>query len=136
MTDTDNTRDIVTRFYEHMAAGNFTEVLASFHDEAEIHEPECLPYGGVYRGIEGVKQLFSRAAQYIDTRVFSVEVVCAQGERAVTVLHTATRGQRVPVTVAEQVELRDGKLWRVRVFLFDPTVVIQAAAERSKPPAG
>ena len=126
-------REFVKQFYGHLAAGNIAAVLASFHEEVEIHEPDCLPYGGVYRGIDGVKKLLSQAAQHLDSRVFNVEAVVADEERVIAILHTAVRGSRAPIMVAEESRLKDGKIHRVRVFLFDPTIVIKAAAERSKP---
>lgn len=120
------------KFYEHMATANIAGILSSFHDDVEIHEPDCLPYGGIYRGIDGVKKLLSQAAQHLDSRVFNVEAILTDGDRVISILHTATRGSRTPIHVAEEAIIREGRIYRVRVFLFDPTIIIKAAVERSK----
>jgi uncharacterized protein len=125
-------REFMRKFYEHMATANIAGILSSFHDEVEIHEPDCLPYGGVYRGIDGVKKLLSNASKHLDSRVFDVEVMLADGDRVISILHTATRGSRTRIHVAEDATIRDGKIHRVHVFLFDPTIIIKAAAEHDK----
>ena len=125
-------REIMRKFYDHMANANIVGILSSFHDEVEIHEPDCLPYGGVYRGIDGVKKLLSQASQHLDSRVFNVEAIMVDGDRVVSILHTATRGSRTPIHVAEEAIIRDGRIYRVRVFLFDPTIIIKASAEHKK----
>ena len=131
MTSTvERNRAVAKALYENLKAGNLAAVLASFDEDIEIHEPDCLPYGGVYRGIDGVKKLFAQAAQHLDSRVFDVQSILSEGDRVVAIIQTVTRGARTPVLLAEESILRDGKLWRVRVYLFDPTVVINASAAR------
>lgn len=126
-TLTDTNREIVKRFYENLAAGNFEAVLASLHPDIEVHEPACLPYGGVWRGIDGVRELFSLAPQHLDVRVFNVEAIVADGDRVVGMIHTAVLRTGAPILVAEESVIRDGKITRVRVFQSDPTLVIEAA---------
>ena len=117
------TREVVTTLYDNLTAGNLEGFLACFDDQVEIHEPPCLPYGGVYRGIDGVKRLFSQASQYLDVGAFRIEAVVVDGDRAVGMLHTAARATGKPIEVAEESIVRDGKIVRVRVYLFDPTMI-------------
>jgi uncharacterized protein len=124
---TENSRQIVKRFYEQLAAGNFEAVLASLHEDIEIHEPGCLPYGGVYRGIAGVHQLFSQAPQHLDVGVMNVEAIVADGDRVVGFIRSAVVGTGAPTLIAEESIIRDGKIARVRVFHFDPMLVANAA---------
>lgn len=127
---TETSRQIVTTFYACIAAGNFDGVLACLHEDVEIHEPACLPYGGMYRGIEGAKRLFSEAPKHLDISIFSIDAIVADGDRVVGMLRTAIVGTGEPLAVAEESIVRDGKIIRVRVFQFDPTLVISAAASR------
>ena len=51
MTDTETTSaEFLERFYAAIAAWDEDELLAVLHTDAEVHQPACLPYGGVYRG--------------------------------------------------------------------------------------
>ena len=120
---TEISRQIVTQFYESLAAGKFEEVMACLHPDVEIHEPDCLPYGGVYRGHDGVQELFSQALKYLDVSVFKIEAIVADGDRVVGFIHTAVAGSRASALVAEESLIRDGKIARVRVFQFDPTLL-------------
>lgn len=124
---TETNREIITQFYGMLAARNFAGVQALFDEDIEIHEPACLPYGGVYRGIAGAQKLFGKVPQYIDISTFRIEAIVADGDRVIglfdgTILRTGVR-----VAIAEESLIRDGKIVRVRVFLFDPTLVTNVA---------
>ena len=120
---TESSRQVAKRFYDYLATANFEGVLSCLHEDVEVHEPGCLPYGGVYRGLDGVKKLFSLAPRYLDVGAFHVEAIVADGERVVGMLETFAISNGARITVAEESIVRDGKIVRVRVFLFDPTLV-------------
>ena len=124
---TESSRLVVQRFYEYLIAGDFVSVLNCLHQDVEIHEPGCLPYGGVYRGHDGAKKLFSVAPTMLDIRVFDIEALVADGGRVVGFIRTAAAGSGESVLVAEESLVKDGKIVRVRVFQFDPMPVINAA---------
>lgn len=124
---TEATRQVVQRFYDRLKAGDFAGVMECFHPDIEVFEPDCLPYGGVYRGVAGLGELFSKAPSHLDVNIFSVEAIVADGDRAVGFLHSAAVRNGTPVVIAEESQVRDGKIVRVRVFHYDPTIVANAA---------
>ena len=127
---TEATRAVVQRFYDCILAADFEGVL-SFHEDIEIHEPECLPYGGIYKGKEGALKLFPEATKFLDVKAFKVEAIIADGNRAVGMLAAAVVGSGQSVKVAEESIIRDGKIYRVNVFQFDPTLVSNAAKNKT-----
>jgi uncharacterized protein len=129
---TEASRQVVKRLYEMGAAGNVEGFLACLHKDVEIHEPGCLPFGGLYRGIAAVQQLLSKAGQLLDFRILYVEAIVAEGDRVWVTVRTAVAGTGAPVLVAEESIVRDGKIFRLRAFYFDPTIVINAAAAAVK----
>lgn len=120
---TEATRRLVTKLYDRLLAGNLEGFLACLADDVEVHEPGCLPYGGVYRGNDGVSRLFPLVAQCLDVGAFRVDAIVADGDRAIGMLRTVVRSTGQPIEVAEESIVRDGKIARVRVFVFDPTLI-------------
>jgi uncharacterized protein len=125
---TETSRDIVKRFYDFLCAGDFEGILSCFHLDIEIHEPECLPYGGVYKGMEGAMKLFSEAPKLLDVGVFKVDALIADGNLVAGMLQTAIVGTGEPLAVAEVSTVKDGKIIKVRVFQWDPTIAINCTA--------
>ena len=97
---TEATRAVVQRFYDCILAADFEGVLSCFHEDIEIHEPECLPYGGIYKGKEGALKLFPEATKFLDVKAFKVEAIIADGNRAVGMLAAAVVGSGQSVKVA------------------------------------
>jgi ketosteroid isomerase-like protein len=93
--------------------------LDALHTEVTIHEPEYLPYAGVYHGADGFHQLFTEAVKLVD--VSSLEVVSAtvDEERAVLLMTAELISTRERVHITEHWVLVDGKVVDVRVFWFD-----------------
>ena len=90
---------LVKRFYEHFVAGEIDEALAMLVDDVEWRAPNCLPYGGVYRGRDGVETYATRAATNYDYITVEVgDVVEASPGR---VIATGTFGGRTRDTQTE-----------------------------------
>jgi ketosteroid isomerase-like protein len=125
---TETNRKLVESFYGFLSAGDVAGVLDILHEDIEIHEPECLPYGGVYKGIDRVKELFGKAMGALDAQNIVAEHIVADGDIVVGFLKAKTVKTGETVVVAEESIIRDGKIARVRVFQFDPTIVMNAEA--------
>lgn len=63
---------VLRRFYElagqayEPGSTALTEVLDLLHPDLEIREPESLPYGGTYHGLEGFQKLHAKTAEFWD----------------------------------------------------------------------
>ena len=130
MSVTETNRKIITSFYQMLATGDFAGVAALFDETIVVHEPDCLPYGGIYRGMAEVVQLFPQVSQFLDISSFKIDTIVVDEDRAIGLFDATVRrtGERVPI--AEESLLRNGKIVRVRVFIFDPTVVTKAIASQ------
>src|SRR6476646_169384 len=62
-----------------------------FAPEVEVHQSEALPWGGDYRGYEGLGQFLQRLQQNVDSRV--------ETERLIDVLDTVVQVGRTRGTV-------------------------------------
>lgn len=55
--------ELIKRAYGEFAKGNIEGGLSLLHPDISVHEPDSLPYGGTYKGIEGYKQIVARLVQ-------------------------------------------------------------------------
>lgn len=119
-------KEIVRRAYEGMASGDVKAFLGALDQEIEIVEPDCLPYGGVYRGTDEVLAFLQQAAAVVEPGRLAIEDLLAEGDRVVAVLRLGLRDGSEAL-VSEHWRLRDGKAVELRVFWFDPSRVATPA---------
>ena len=99
--------------------------LALMHPDIVIHEPEGLPYGGLYRGHAGWRALNKAILSAWDQLDLRVDYVLgeADGERFAVKAHMAgvsrRTGQRFECDVLELWTLRDGAIVELRPFYWD-----------------
>lgn len=119
-------KQIVQGAYEAMAGGDARGFLGVLAPEIEIHEPPCLPYGGVHRGQGEVIGFMQQAGAFIAPGKLAVDALVAEGD---TVVASLTLGLKdgSDAAVTEIWRLVDGKAVELKVFWFDPTVVPAAA---------
>jgi ketosteroid isomerase-like protein len=129
VTDTEATREVIKRFYAAIAGWDEDELRAVVHQDAELHQPPTLPYGGVYRGLEEMMPLWKnivlpsgdKGNAYVDSMI-------VEGDRAVVIAGNTRDGK--PSLACEDYLVRDGQIVRIRMFWFDPTPVVEAVVNR------
>lgn len=110
-------------------AAFFPAYVALYHPDVAIHEAECLPYGGCYRGPEGVArhaQAFRRAWDGLQlTEDEAMDPRFRSGDDEVVVCWTL-RGSlmepslRCEMPVVRTYRLLDGCIVEARMHHFDP----------------
>ena len=123
---TDNKR-IVQDAYDGMRGGDVQAFLGALDDEIVVHEPDCLPYGGVTRGLREFLAVLPKAGAVLDASKLEVEELVADGDSVVAIIRIGVRGGPDDVRLAEHWRLCDGKAVELRVFWFDPSLVPAAA---------
>ena len=116
-------REVVRRMYAAAIAGDVATVLSLLDNAIVCHESPALPYGKVYRGHAGIKELFEPLARYLALEHIAVEHLIADGERVVAVIRVPVRSSGVDTLVSEHHLVRDGKVVEQRIFFFEPTLV-------------
>lgn len=134
--ETEQAKQIVQSFYA-AAAGDDPDALAlCVHRDFEIEEPAQLPYGGVHRGLSGLVGVLGLVAEVLDFSRLRVESMIADGEHVVVMLRVGVRDSAQEVLNAEHWTIRDGKVWRGRIFTFDPSPVLDVLAAVDAPARG
>jgi hypothetical protein len=121
---TARTRKIITEAYEAAAGGDGGKLLDCLHPDAEIFEAPLLPFGGVYRGVKGLEELLTNITPWMNMSGIQMVKIMADGEWGCGIMKTPTQDGQL-IDIVEMWELRDGKLWRAKVYYFDISPLIK-----------
>lgn len=112
--------------YEAFQRRDLPFIFNLFDDASEIYQTEQLPWGGTYRGPQGVKEFFGKLLQHIDSQVDPKQFVEAD-ERLVTIsrLHGTTRASGKPfdLTAVHLWTFRNDKAIRFEVYVDTPDML-------------
>lgn len=129
MTPDDNVKT-VQKIYDAFGRGDVPAVLAQLGPELEIHEPESLPFGGVYRGPQGFLQLLSKIAETVRALEIKPERIFGQDDVVVVMsrLSGVVSGspERVGTPLIERWTFRDGRPAELWAFYFDAAALTPA----------
>lgn len=95
----------------------------------EVHEPESLPYGGVYKGAAGLNRIFTIVFKetWANPNYEIVEIV-AGAERVVVVFQLTLTSRKTGRTIsfpgAEVFRIRNGRIFEIRPIYWDTHAVL------------
>ena len=124
--DSQSAKAVLERFYAAMMAWDEDELRAVLHEDAELHQPPTLPYGGVYRGPDEMMKLWKNVILPLaNPEATYVDCMIADGDHVAVIAGSAMNEK--PVLACEDYLVRDGRIARIRMFWFDPRPVAEAA---------
>jgi hypothetical protein len=92
-----------------------------------LRQADGLPYGGVYRGVEGWRQLLARFGETWSSLVPTVVTLVGEGPQfgvLVDIAITAkATGKALNTTIFEFWTMRDGRIAEIRPFYWDTAAV-------------
>ena len=123
MADPITNKQIVNGAYEAMSSGNVHGFLEVLDERVEVREPDGLPHGGTYVGLDELKQMFGKAAPVLDVANLELHELTAEDDRVVALLHIPLRNGGGSALISEHLRLRAGKAIALQAFWFDAGVV-------------
>lgn len=118
--------EIKTKFVDALFANDWDTMAGLVHSEFELREPDALPYGGIFKGIEGFKECWdaipqsSHRTDHLDTlRCHFTEdpnSIVVELEFRGTKL---TNGEKFASKVMEQFEFKDDKIIAITLYWFN-----------------
>jgi ketosteroid isomerase-like protein len=123
MPGAEDNKQIIKAAYEAMAAGDVRGFLSALDAEIVVREPDTLPYGGTYTGIEELMKMFPKAAPVLDSSRLEIVELTAEADRVVALLRIPLRSGDGDALISEHWQLRDGKAVALQVLWFDTTLV-------------
>lgn len=125
----------------YLAAGgpgvaSFDTLAPYFAPDVVLHQAEALPYGGTWRGHDGMTEFFlAMAATWAEFEMLEQRFL-ATGETSVVLTQVRARaratGQELTFPILQTVRIENGRIAEVRPFYWDTAAIAAACAE---PPA-
>ena len=122
----------VQQLYEAFRQRDIPAVLNCFAEEVVLYGPApagVLPWGGMYRGREGVGQFFKVLGESLDIQLFEIRDFIAQGDKVIVLGYQRGRakstGKPYETHFAIALTLRDGKVAEYRSY--NDTTALAAA---------
>ncbi|MEU7473078.1 nuclear transport factor 2 family protein [Streptomyces sp. NPDC044984] len=122
---------------EYLAAGgpgeaSFDLLAPFFAPDVELHQADALPYGGTWRGHDGLARFFLRMGQVWESFDMVEREFLATGETAVVLTQVRARaratGRELNFPILQAITVKDGRITEVRPFYWDTRAVADACA--------
>lgn len=140
MTTTQNdAADVLRGMYaaesEYLAAGgpgtaSFETLAPFFAPDVVLHQAEALPYGGIWRGHDGMEQFFVAMATTWEVFEMVEQEFLATSETAVVLTHVHARaratGREIDFPILQTIRVIDGRISEVRPFYWDTAAIANA----------
>jgi ketosteroid isomerase-like protein len=122
---------------EYLAAGgpgeaSFDLLAPFFAPNVELHQADALPYGGTWRGHNGMTQFFLAMGRAWETFDMVEQKFLATGETAVVLTQVRARvratGRELSFPILQTIKVKDGQITEVRPFYWDTKAIADACA--------
>jgi ketosteroid isomerase-like protein len=116
----------VQELYDAFARRDFLEVFGLLSPDIEILQSQELPWGGLYRGHDGARQLFAKLGSHIDSTLDIERLIDAE-EHVVAIGWTHgtvnATGASYRVPIAHVWRVRDGLVIQTQFFIDNPNML-------------
>ena len=134
-----NNVEIIERLFRAVEARDLEPMFDIYAPDVVINEAPSLPYGGSYRGHEGVAEHGGRYVQAWDElqtehdRDLEAEFVAGQDRVLVCWRQKGhgRDGQPINVPVISEYRLRDGRVVESRMHTFDSAALVRFLADQN-----
>jgi ketosteroid isomerase-like protein len=122
---------------EYLDAGgpgtaNFDTLAPFFAPDVVLHQAESLPYGGIWRGHDGMERFFLAMSQAWEVfEMVEQEFLSTSGTAVVhTQVHARARatGRELDFPILQAIRVVDGRIAEVRPFYWDTAAIVAACA--------
>src|SRR4029077_10225853 len=126
-------RDVekIEELYRAFGKRDLTSVLMLMAEDVEISQSPELPWGGLYRGHEGVRQFLGKLMEHLDTRV-EIERLIDAGEHVVAIGRTVGKARATQlefdVPLVHVWTLHRGQITRFEPFIENDTMLAALGA--------
>jgi ketosteroid isomerase-like protein len=116
----------VQELYDAFARRDFLEVFGLLSPDIEILQSQELPWGGLYRGHDGARQLFAKLGSHINSTLDIERLIDAE-EHVVAIGWTHgtvnATGASYRVPFAHVWRVRDGLVIQTQFFIDNPNML-------------
>lgn len=120
----------IERVLAALQSGDAAQVEALCHPDMVVEDPESLPYGGVYRGFAGMREVSAKLFAAVANWKIETERVIGspEGDDFVLVQRMTGRavstGRAIEMSILEHYTFRDDLLVSIRPYYWDTKAII------------
>jgi ketosteroid isomerase-like protein len=118
--------ETVQGVYDAYAARDVDGLLAPLDDDFEIGQSELLPWGGRYKGRDGMMEFIKSITTYVDA-VVVVEEMFEAGDHVIVIGRARgtvkSNGRQYDVRLVDVCQMRDGKLLSIDIYIDTPATL-------------
>jgi ketosteroid isomerase-like protein len=117
---------------EYFATGDFAPLRQFFAADFVLHQAEGLPFGGVWRGHDGLRRFFAEMSR--TWAVFELGEQAFLGTTSPLVVLTNVRararatGRELEFPILQTITVADGRITEVRPFYWDTAAIAAACS--------
>ncbi|MGW6316405.1 nuclear transport factor 2 family protein [Streptomyces sp. NPDC055099] len=128
---------------KYLAAGgpgeaSFDLLAPFFAPDVELHQADALPYGGMWRGHDGMTQFFLQMGQVWESFDMVDQKFLATGETAVVLTQVRARaratGRELSFPILQAIRITSGRITEVRPFYWDTQAIADACTTPTPTP--
>lgn len=122
---------------EYLTAGgpgraSFTPLAPFFAPDVVLYQASALPYGGVWRGHEGLEQFFLAMSRTWDLFEMADQAFLTNTSPLVVLTDVRARaratGRRLDFPILQTITVEDGRITEVRPFYWDTAAIVGACS--------
>lgn len=117
MTKTDDNKAFIKEMLG--SKKELTDYPARFDEKISVHEPEFLPFGGDYRGVDAFRKFYPQVRSYYDFSTWELLGVYGDGDTVFATTRVTIANTTKIMYIAEQFTFVGRKLVDVRVHVCD-----------------
>ena len=118
--------ELVRSIYDAYARRDLAAALSPFSPEVEYVQTDLLPWGGQYRGLEGVQTSLGKLLEQVDSRV-EVEEIVSAGDHVIVIGRTRGKarssGAAFDVRAVHVWTVVDGSVRRFEAYIDTPAML-------------
>lgn len=125
--------DLVDAFYRALMAGNMMKAATYLAPDLIWDVPAALPWGGAGVGADRfMTEILPRVGKAFDFDRFGYDSLTGNDTHVSAFVHAGVVGRQEITRLAEDWTIMDGRLAALRVFYFDPEIVVEAVEAASR----
>jgi ketosteroid isomerase-like protein len=117
---------------EYFATGDFTPLQQFFAPDFVLHQAEGLPYGGVWRGHDGLRRFFAAMSRTWAAFDFGEQAFLATTSPLVVLTSVRARaratGRELEFPILQTITVAGGRITEVRPFYWDTAAIAAACS--------
>jgi ketosteroid isomerase-like protein len=108
---------IVKQFYDAFGRGDIPAAFALLHPEVEFHEQPSLPWGKVYRGLDGMQAFLGEVTKWLGSDLKLVVQYLVDAPDGKVVARTELQCLDRSFAALEEWQLVEGRIRRIEPFI-------------------